>query len=774
MTTRHDLFSRTTSFIIPGSKNSPGVHVFVTENSTGGLNFTVNVINTSKLSADLRGLFFNFNSDSKLSGLAVTGGHVTGFNTNNVIDLGNGANMQGAASPFDVGIQFGTAGKANDNISSTTFTLSGGGKSLTLDDIALVQFGARTTSVGGKLVAISPAAPDAHDDHRVIFEDGTTGLNAPAHTKTGQLFELLSNDTDANHDKLTITQVAGAEHGTVQIVDGADADFEAGDAVLYTANSDYSGADSFTYAIANKHGGTDYADVFVSITAVADAPTLSYEILAGNNVNEIIVRVTATQTDADSSEFIDRIELSGIPDGVNVSIRSVNPTGEPDQITQDFVLTLPSEMDNGFDLSITAVAKETSNGDEQTTIGTVGILYDYTHNESIETFKSTNQSMWGPGDAFSFVDDRFLGAQDTLNDNFGSTFYANYNFDYKLGLQSKLTVGGGNVDASAPYFVDVETLFNKTTNWLHFDTAQQLDINGANFSTKSPLLTYTLDLIAKINGYINLGVEISIGGTPAVKVFGETIIPAIPGFSFGDSVRVPVDIDASTNLVTINGDSALDIPIPDTGLTLTVEVPYIETTSHVASNKLVSSGSDKFLSLTADIDAIAGLILSQGTYDGGLGLSGSFGPVNYDLTFLDYKIVGSLGIRQDFAMTFGQLNGKLTFEDGFTQHFILGDSFDVKNAFSHDTNMDGQLQYSIDLKPAATFSSDLSLVLSLEHTLKILMASVSVSVPLLPDPSFSIGPVFSIDEVLASTSIPVVGIPDFSLSLGSHEIYGVA
>lgn len=43
----------------------------------------------------------------------------------------------------------------------------------------------------------------------------------------------------------------------------------------------------------------------------------------------------------------------------------VNPGAEPDQLTQQFVLTLPLDTDTDFDLVITAVSKETSNGDEE-------------------------------------------------------------------------------------------------------------------------------------------------------------------------------------------------------------------------------------------------------------------------------------------------------------------------------------------------------------------------------------------------------------------------
>jgi hypothetical protein len=78
--------------------------------------------------------------------------------------------------------------------------------------------------------------------------------------------------------------------------------------------------------------------VNVTITAVADTPDLSYEVLSGTPVDKIVLRVTATQTDFDSSEFIDRLEWSvagGLPAGVSIVPLGLNPGTEPDQIVQD-------------------------------------------------------------------------------------------------------------------------------------------------------------------------------------------------------------------------------------------------------------------------------------------------------------------------------------------------------------------------------------------------------------------------------------------------------
>lgn len=775
-------YVRGINFIIPGVHKSPGVRVAATE-VDGELVFTVKVLNTNNQSGDLRGLFFNLNSPLKLSGLESHGGQME-FVKGNVANLGNGANMMGALNPYDIGLEFGTAGNGRDYIQSATFTLSNPLHDLTLDDIANVQFGARLTGVGTKLEVIAPAAPDASDDSCPIFEDSASGLNAPSTVPTSQLFEILANDTDADGDVLTIIDVKGAQHGTVQIVDGADADSLPGDAVLYTPFEDYSGTDSFQYLISDNNGGTDFATVNVAIEAVADIPDIAYEILEGASVNQVIVRVTAAQTDADSSEFIDRIMLDGIPAGIEVSESACNPTDEPDQIVRDFLLTLPTYSDTSFDLAITAVSKETSNGDEETASQTIAILYDTNDNHFAPVFEAEDQSMWASGDAWSFNDDRFIGVDGSTAGRLNASIavgsaYADYNLAYTFGLQSTLDIGSGEVDATIPYSVNVQTLYNETTDWLRFETAAFVELGQSEFSTQSPLLTYNLDLIARFQSAVTLGASIDIPGIPGVPaayVAGVQVtpeIPGIPGWSWGDSTTLTAGFDRTLNLLEFDGDSLNLLGLEGDsaasydlgyGLSIETEIPHFTTQSQVSGNHLESDGSANFVSLVADVDEILALMLGVPNL---LGQSEDFGPATVGYDLLNYELTGSLGVGQEFSLSFGNLNGTLLFEDGTKYGFILGDDFDVKNASDHDSNQDGNLDFSLTLTPDATFSSNLLLTMELAHALDLLDAYLSVSVPVFDDPEFHLGPLESYGGTLAGTSIELVGFPGFTFDLGN-------
>src|SRR5262245_18946241 len=117
---------RSITFTIPGGgRGNPGVQVTAVEDkANGSIDFTVDVLGD----ADLRGLFFHLNQ-AHLNGLVVSGGDgliiKKLIQADSVINLGQGAEMFGAASPFDVGIRWGTPGPNPDFINFPVhFTLS--------------------------------------------------------------------------------------------------------------------------------------------------------------------------------------------------------------------------------------------------------------------------------------------------------------------------------------------------------------------------------------------------------------------------------------------------------------------------------------------------------------------------------------------------------------------------------------------------------------------------------------------------------------------------
>ncbi|MBZ6077194.1 DUF4082 domain-containing protein [Microvirga sp. WGZ8] len=97
---------------------------------------------------------------------------------------------------------------------------------------------------------------------------------------------LLANDTDPNGDTLTITGVSGANHGSV-VYDSQTR------TVIFTPTAGYTGAASFTYTIADKHGATSSANVSLSVIDESQLPVSLFSssatpaVLSTNDRNSV-------------------------------------------------------------------------------------------------------------------------------------------------------------------------------------------------------------------------------------------------------------------------------------------------------------------------------------------------------------------------------------------------------------------------------------------------------------------------------------------------------
>ena len=116
--------------------------------------------------------------------------------------------------------------------------------------------------------ARDPEGAEAHS--RVVVT--VTAVNEPPTARDDEarteedkrvVIDVLDNDTDPDGDTLHVVTLSVAEHGAVQIVDGG---------VAYTPETDYHGADRFTYVVSDGTGLTATASVDVTVLAVNDAP----------------------------------------------------------------------------------------------------------------------------------------------------------------------------------------------------------------------------------------------------------------------------------------------------------------------------------------------------------------------------------------------------------------------------------------------------------------------------------------------------------------------
>ena len=142
--------------------------------------------------------------------------------------------------------------------------------------------GTATATVAVTVTAINDP-PVAGDDTLATAED------------TAGSVDVLANDTDVDGDALSVTGHTNPAHGGVTF---------AGGVATYTPVSNFHGADAFTYALADGHGGTATGTVTVTVTSVNDAPVANADVYSTNEdavlTADATTGVLANDTDVDA------------------------------------------------------------------------------------------------------------------------------------------------------------------------------------------------------------------------------------------------------------------------------------------------------------------------------------------------------------------------------------------------------------------------------------------------------------------------------------------
>ena len=390
-----------------GSDEIAPATVTISETANGELTFTVtNTGDGDNQIGDLRGIFFDVADDSLLGTLAVTGGHITDFDqSGSITNLGNGATVSGVPdAPFEVGIEFGTAGISGDDIQTTTFVMSSFTRDLTLDDLALESIAVRQTSVGDadgaregsdKLYGIAPYPVNAIDDAITVLED---------EVGTGNVFanDIDEDAGDANNDGipdgLTVTAIDGdaslvgqgteiADGITVTVnadgsygVDATDADYlSVGETIEHTVE----------YTVDDGNGGTDTATLTITVEGVNDDPNANPDTNATDEATTVSGNVLDNDSDIDRLDTITVSAVNGdsgavgneitLESGALVTLNadgtySYNPNGAFDDLntgesaTDSFTYTI-SDGNGGFatttvDITIDGIGDPGGPGDD--------------------------------------------------------------------------------------------------------------------------------------------------------------------------------------------------------------------------------------------------------------------------------------------------------------------------------------------------------------------------------------------------------------------------
>ncbi len=143
---------------------------------------------------------------------------------------------------------------------------------------------ATTTTAGDKRYVNRPPVA-VNDSFTVPFNSG------------GNVFDVLTNDSDPDGDALSITAVGTPVHGTAAVSSGK---------VVYTPATGYSGTDSFPYSIADGKGGSAGATVSITVQGPPNRPPVAQNdnyLLDQNSINNSL-NVLANDSDPDGDALV--------------------------------------------------------------------------------------------------------------------------------------------------------------------------------------------------------------------------------------------------------------------------------------------------------------------------------------------------------------------------------------------------------------------------------------------------------------------------------------
>jgi hypothetical protein len=181
---------------------------------------------------------------------------------------------------------------------SVMVTGTGGSDRLTIQEVAS-QGADGIGALLDNFKLIAGSAPPSNHAPVGVNDTATTAYN------TAVSLSVLANDTDADSDTLSVTQIQGvtAVVGTAITVTGGTATLNANGSIAYTPNAGFNGASGFTYTVSDGHGGTSTATAAVTVSAPANhnpAATNDSATTALNTATTLSVLANDTDSDGDT------------------------------------------------------------------------------------------------------------------------------------------------------------------------------------------------------------------------------------------------------------------------------------------------------------------------------------------------------------------------------------------------------------------------------------------------------------------------------------------
>ncbi|NNF51076.1 MAG: tandem-95 repeat protein, partial [Gammaproteobacteria bacterium] len=383
--------------------------------------------------------------------------------------------------------------------------------------------------------------------------------------------DVLSNDTDADGDPLTITASDSptANGGTTVINDGGTPADPSDDTIDYTPAAGFAGSDTFTYTISDGNGGSDTATVTVTVNNAA--PVANDDSASTNTDTSVNIDVLANDTDANSDPLTITASDSPTANGGTTVINDGGTPADPSDDTIDYTPapgfagsdTFTYTIDDGNGGSDTATVTITVNNagpvanDDVASTNTdtavnIDVLANDTDDNNDPLTITASDSPTANGGT-TVINDGGTPADpsdDTIDYTPAAGFAGSDTFTYTIDDGN-----GGSDTATVTVTVDnAPPVANDDGTTTPTDTAVNIDVLANDTDANNDPLTITASDSPTANGGTTV---INDGGTPADPSDDTIDYTPAAGFAGNDTFTYTISdgnggSDTATVTVTVN------------------------------------------------------------------------------------------------------------------------------------------------------------------------------------------------------------------------------
>jgi hypothetical protein len=361
--------------------------------------------------------------------------------------------------------------------------------------------------------------------------------------------DVLANDSDIDiADTLIVTAISAVVNGTAVIVNNQ---------VVYTPNTNFNGAGSFTYSVTDG-GVTDSANVVVTINSVNDVPVISGTPVT-SVLQDIAYTFTPTASDNDAGDTL-TFSINNMPSWAAFSNTTGALTGTPgnDDVGSYPNIQITVNSDGGLSASLTLFAITVTNVNDAPVAVADSVTVDEDSQVTISILANDSDL---DDDPLTVDSISALNGSVVLNNDQSVLYTPNANYNGSDTISYTISDGNGSSDSA---IVDVTITSINDVPVAVDDAATITEGESLSFAvldndSDDDNDTLTISTADAANGSVVINIDNSLTYTPDVTFVGvENIVYTIQDGNGGTG--------AATLIVAVNPITIVISGTPETSL----------------------------------------------------------------------------------------------------------------------------------------------------------------------------------------------------------------